>query len=287
MSKQLTTVDFHGTKLVAIAGDRPETTLVAMKPIVEGIGLDWGAQHKKMLAHPVLSKGISVTEIPSGGGDQESTCLSLDLLNFWLATIHPDRIKDQAVRARVIEYQTECARVLFNHFFGKAIAAGEHLTAQQTGGIVKAGLGKLKRELLSELKPIETQLAELSSRMDQAMSSYDPSATFTTDYLPALEVLKDHHVLPKGRRALSASCSRMLKRYLIATDRGWMVRISRETERFIFHVDGIRDWLKVEGAAVIKDHKDAVMGQHQLALKDSLVRRAKKATQPPFAKTSA
>lgn len=165
----------------------------------------------------------------------------------------------------------------------QALVGSEHLTAQQTGGIVKAGLGKLKRELLSELKPIETQLAELSSRMDQAMSSYDPSATFTTDYLPALEVLKDHHVLPKGRRALSANCSRMLKRYLIATDRGWMVRISRETGRFIFHVDGIRDWLKVEGAAVIKDHKDAVMGQHQLALKDSLVRRAKKATQPPFA----
>lgn len=196
---------------------------------------------------------------------------------------------DMAKELSMVE-NNEKGRLARRYFIWReqqALVGSDHLTAQQTGGIVKAGLGKLKRELLSELKPIETQLAELSSRMDQAMSSYDPSATFTTDYLPALEVLKDHHVLPKGRRALSANCSRMLKRYLIATDRGWMVRISRETGRLIFHVDGIRDWLKVEGAAVIKDHKDAVMGQHQLALKDSLVRRAKKATQPPFAKTPA
>jgi len=157
MTQHLTTIDFHGSNLIAIQGDRPETTLVAMKPVVEGMALDWGAQHKKITAHPVLSKGISVKEIPTEGGNQSATFLSLDLLNFWLATIHPDRIKNEATRAKVIEYQTECARVLFNHFFGKALARGErpasnHLSAREVGGIVKSVVTKMKSDLLAELK---------------------------------------------------------------------------------------------------------------------------------------
>lgn len=118
----LTTIDFHGAKLIAVRGETPDTTLVAMKPVVEGMGLDWGGQHKKLVAHPVLAKGISITEIPSPGGPQSAVMLPLNRLNFWLATVQPDRVKDPDVRARIIEYQTECADVLFAHFFGKTSA---------------------------------------------------------------------------------------------------------------------------------------------------------------------
>ena len=226
MSKQLTTIDFHGAKLVAIAGDRPETTLVAMKPIVEGIGLDWGGQHKKMLAHPVLSKGISVTEIPSEGGDQDATCLSLDLLSFWLATIHPDRIKDQTVRARVIEYQTECARVLFNHFFGKVIAAGDHLNAQQTGGIVKAGLGKLKRELLAELVPQFAALAE------ELRTTHRPVGVAVVTHRTAKRWL-DHYGINKRPKGLVQRVSNALTRQSIRM--GYTVSYTAEEEKRSFH----------------------------------------------------
>ncbi|QOF94201.1 phage antirepressor N-terminal domain-containing protein [Novacetimonas hansenii] len=157
MTQHLTTIDFHGSNLIAIPGDRPETTLVAMKPVVEGMGLSWQPQHRKIMSHPVLKKGITMTVIPSDGGEQDGTCLSLDLLNFWLATIHPDRIKNEATRAKVIEYQTECARVLFNHFFGRALARGEQtasksLSAKEVGGIVKSVVTKMKSDLLAELE---------------------------------------------------------------------------------------------------------------------------------------
>jgi hypothetical protein len=36
--KDLTTVDFRGAKLVAIPGDTPATTLVAMRRMTEGMG---------------------------------------------------------------------------------------------------------------------------------------------------------------------------------------------------------------------------------------------------------
>ncbi|AQU86232.1 hypothetical protein B0W47_00780 [Komagataeibacter nataicola] len=155
----LTTIDFHGSNLIAIPGDRPETTLVAMKPVAEGMGLDWEAQRKKLERHPVLKTCTSIKEVQMMGDDQERehTFLCLEMINFWLATIHPDRIKNEATRAKVIEYQTECARVLFNHFFGKALARGEqpasnHLSAREVGGIVKSVVTKMKSDLLAELK---------------------------------------------------------------------------------------------------------------------------------------
>lgn len=121
----LTTVDFHGAQMIALLGDTPETTMVAMKPVVEGMGLDWDGQRLKLLRHPVLKVCAFVTKVQVSGDDQvrEHTFLPLNRLNFWLATIHPDRIKDAATRQRVIEYQTECADALFSHFFGKTSAA--------------------------------------------------------------------------------------------------------------------------------------------------------------------
>ena len=120
----LTTVNFHGAELVALRGDTPETTLVAMKPVVEGMGLDWKGQFDKIKAHPVLSKGMGVIPIPSRGGTQDMTALPLNRLNFWLATIQPSRVPGDDVRAKVIAYQEECADVLFAHFFGREPWAG-------------------------------------------------------------------------------------------------------------------------------------------------------------------
>lgn len=223
---KLTTIDFHGAKLVAIAGDRPETTLVAMPQIVEGMGLDWEAQRKKIERHPVLSKGASIKEVPTEGGEQSVTCLSLDLLNFWLATIHPDRIKDQTVRARVIEYQTECARVLFNHFFGKAIAAGDHLNAQQIGGIFKAGLGKLKRELLAELAPQFAALAE------ELRSTHRPVGVAVVTHRTAKRWL-DHYGVSKRPKGLALRVSNALTRQSIRM--GYAVSYTAEEEKRTFH----------------------------------------------------
>lgn len=260
MSK-LTTIDFHGAKLIAVPGDKPETTLVAMKPIVEGMGLDWTYQFRKISGHPVLSTCVAVIAIQMPGDDQvrEHTFLSLEMMNFWLATIHPDRIKDETVRARVIEYQTECARVLFNHFFGKAIASGSHLTAREVGGIAKGVMNKA-------LAPIEARVTDLATRLEQALTSYDPTAGFTTDYQPIISVLADKKVPPKGRRSLSANCSRRCTRFLLARGLGGSIRISRETGRRLFHVDAVREWLKVEGDSIIRGHMDRVIGQSAMNL---------------------
>lgn len=50
-------------------------------------------------------------------GVAEVTCLRMDLVNGWLFGIDSSRIKDEAVREKVIMYQRECHGVLHRHFY--------------------------------------------------------------------------------------------------------------------------------------------------------------------------
>ncbi|WP_448208575.1 phage antirepressor N-terminal domain-containing protein [Azospirillum sp. sgz302134] len=123
----LTTVDFHGARLVAIKGETDATTLVAMKPVSEGMRLNWDSQRKKLVGHPVLSVCTVNLTVQMPGDDQarEWVFLPLNRLNFWLATIHPNKVPDAETRIKIIEYQTECADALYEHFFAKAMRAAK------------------------------------------------------------------------------------------------------------------------------------------------------------------
>lgn len=105
-------VPFHGAELLLIQHDGQPYT--PMKPIVEGMGLDWGGQHKKLAANQDRW-GVSVMEIPSPGGPQEALCLPLRKLGGWLMTVHASRVRSE-VRAKVIEYQNECDDVLWQYW---------------------------------------------------------------------------------------------------------------------------------------------------------------------------
>lgn len=127
----ITTIGFHGAELIVRAGDSPATTLVAMKPVVEGMGLDWKSQHAKLKAHPVLgSTVVEITMVAEDGKPRSMTALPLNRLHFWLATIQPNKVRPD-LRDRVITYQTEAADVLFAHFFGRRLAGPERPALEQ------------------------------------------------------------------------------------------------------------------------------------------------------------
>lgn len=116
----ISSFEFHGNDLVIQVGDSPATTMVAIKPVVHGMGLNWETQYRKLRHHPVLNKGMVIMTIPSAGGPQAMTALPLNRLNLWLATINPNKVPDVETRARIIRYQEEAADALFDHFFGRA-----------------------------------------------------------------------------------------------------------------------------------------------------------------------
>lgn len=84
-----------------------------MKPIVEGMGLAWQTQHRKLSDR--FKKGITEMVIPSVGGAQSMICLALRKLAAWLNTISPNKVRPE-IRDRVIQYQEECDDVLYEYW---------------------------------------------------------------------------------------------------------------------------------------------------------------------------
>ncbi|KAF0138106.1 MAG: anti-repressor protein Ant [Rhodospirillaceae bacterium] len=118
-----TTITFEGSSLIAIAGPTPAETFVAMKPIVESMGLAWQVQHRKLMAHPVLRPCITIMVIQMPGDNQtrEHLCLSLTRLPYWLATVQANRISNLNTRTKVVTFQERCADYLFRMLFGQAV----------------------------------------------------------------------------------------------------------------------------------------------------------------------
>ncbi|MFI8742737.1 phage antirepressor N-terminal domain-containing protein [Stutzerimonas zhaodongensis] len=98
----LINVPFHGANLYLV--EHQGQPFVPMKPVVEGIGLDWGGQFKRM-SNNADRWGVVLMEIPSEGGPQMTTCLPLRKLAGWMATVQAGRIKSERVRDKVVEYQ--------------------------------------------------------------------------------------------------------------------------------------------------------------------------------------
>ena len=79
------TINFNNQKLLTVEKDGVK--YVAVKPICENLGLAWAAQFVKIKENQILSEGVSIIEIPSDGGIQETICLPIDMINGWLFTL--------------------------------------------------------------------------------------------------------------------------------------------------------------------------------------------------------
>lgn len=112
-------IKFHEQSITVLSHN--EKPYVAMKHIVENIGLDWNAQFQRIKRHAVLSKGVVMITTPSNGGNQEYLALPLSMLNGWLFGVDANRVRPE-IRDLLIQYQTECFDILFNHFMPKVAA---------------------------------------------------------------------------------------------------------------------------------------------------------------------
>ena len=143
MSSNIVTVDFKNDTIFAI--ERDDGVYVAVKPIAQKLGLSWQGQLQRLKDDPVLSKGVTTIVIPSPGGAQEMTCLRLDKINGWLFKIDSRRVKDEAARQKVLEYQEECHQVLYEHFHG--ISKG----ANPIGGVVDLDLREAEKHSMRKV----------------------------------------------------------------------------------------------------------------------------------------
>lgn len=112
---QLLTIPFHNQTLVAI--EHQGKPYIAMRPIVENLGLDWKSQHAKIV-EKFNRRVVMITTRDSLGRKQEMLCLPISKIAAFLYSINSSKVKPE-LRETVIAYQNECDDVLFRHFFNQ------------------------------------------------------------------------------------------------------------------------------------------------------------------------
>ncbi len=112
-------VPFHNTNLTMI--EHAGQPYVPMKPVVEGMGLDWKSQYRK-ITNRFKSCMVKMTiQLLGDTQKREVIMLPLRKLPAWLYSVEPNRVKPE-LKLKVIQYQEECDDVLWNHWTGKLSA---------------------------------------------------------------------------------------------------------------------------------------------------------------------
>ncbi len=151
MSKFIEVVPFHNYGIATLR--EGDSVLVVMKPLVEMLGLVWHGQFERLKRHPIFSEGVRVTRIPSTHGVQETVALDLKMLPGYLATVQSERIKDPAIRERVVLFQREAFEVLFQHFFGGRGPVGRQALTANAAEAIRL-LEAIKRENLPSARGV-------------------------------------------------------------------------------------------------------------------------------------
>ena len=108
----LQTVPFHGHDLYLVEHNAEPFT--PMRPIVEGMGLYWSTQRRKLDSNRARW-GVVILTTPSAGGTQEMLCLPLRKLPGWMMTVSPNKVSPK-IRERVVAFQDECDDVLWQYW---------------------------------------------------------------------------------------------------------------------------------------------------------------------------
>lgn len=107
-------VDFHGQRLTLVVRDGEP--YVAMRPIVEGMGLSWPSQYRKLVEEGSRWGFVMIaTQLFGDSQVREVTCIPLRKLAVWLLTLQPSRM-DIFVADKVRMYQDECDTALWNYW---------------------------------------------------------------------------------------------------------------------------------------------------------------------------
>ncbi|WP_336432516.1 phage antirepressor N-terminal domain-containing protein [Providencia rettgeri] len=98
------TVPFYDNELYVV--DYNNEPYVPMRPIVEGIGLNWSSQTVKLNKYKEKFSCCDIATAGSDGKLYNMLCMPLRKLNGWLFSINPNKVK-VAIRDKLISYQEE------------------------------------------------------------------------------------------------------------------------------------------------------------------------------------
>lgn len=255
---QLRTINFHGDEIVTF--ERNGEPYVALRPLVEGIGLNWSGQFLRVRRDPVLGPVVCVTQtVGQDGKVREMTSLPVSMLSGFLFKIDANRVRKE-VREKVTVYQRECYAAL-NAYWTKGVAIRgdmEGVVTDMDAAVMKRLGGMMKAIVHKELAAVVPELIE------QEIATRHLSVTRGVTASQVLDMIGLEN--RKGLRGLATKVSNRLRRYHI--ERGVSLKLGTlgPTTRYLYDPLASREWLENGGKASIDRWVKEKQGQQRLKL---------------------
>jgi ferritin-like metal-binding protein YciE len=187
------TVEFYEDEVTAVRLASGEV-FVPIRPIVEGLGLDWAAQTRRINRDPILAeetKPCVVVTATQGQPDQrrEMLCLPLKFISGFLFGVNANRVKKE-IRDRLLRYQRECYDVLAEAFVEGRLTADPTFSellksespAAQAYKMARAMMELARNQLLleSRLETHDLRLEDHDRRLEEVEAALGDSDRHVT-----------------------------------------------------------------------------------------------------------
>jgi len=238
-SSALVAIDFHGDQIVTFQKDGEP--FVAMRRVVENLGLNWAGQSTKLTALGAKFNCMDIHTVAADGKERSVLAMPVAKLPLWLATINPNKIPDPAKRAKIELYQAESA-IALHDYWTKGVAVRGDMEGMVTSidpRVMKALGGMFKGIILKALTEVRSDLENGALLDTQAAVSRGMTAG---------EVVEAAGIRNrKGLRGLPRRVSDRLRRY--HAEKSVPVKIGRlgPTTAYVFDGSVVREWLTDAG----------------------------------------
>ena len=224
MADQLFPVPFHGDTVVLV--DHDGQPFVAMKPVVENLGLDWKTQHAKLTDKFASTMGIIPT-VGEDGRQREMVCLPLRKLPAFLYSINPNKVAP-ALRDKIVAYQAECDEALWQYWTQGTVVRPAPATARD-----RLALQKQARQLLLDMDRCKSPFVR-QGLLDLLRATNDQLGLTTPDLalLPAPEPVDAPMVQAMRLLLTTVRHDTLPVRHVLEQDDGVKILWLRTTELF-------------------------------------------------------
>lgn len=185
-------VNFDGDDLaIAIVSNE---AFVALRPIVEYLGMSWGSQRNRVLRDDVLARHISTIRMTGADGRQrEMLCIRIEYLPGWLFGVTPSKLKPE-LAPKLTRYREECFHVLWQAFqselmrYAPTPTTSNALTQVRDLALAVAQMAEQQLELQAQITTVNTRVdraavvvSDLQRRLSTVERKVEPAASITNE----------------------------------------------------------------------------------------------------------
>lgn len=254
----LVAIDFHGEQILTFQKDGEPH--VAMRRIVENLGLAWQVQHRKLTESGERFSCHHMVTTGADGKTYQMLAMPVSRLPLWLATINPNKIPDLAKRRKIELYQAESA-IALHDYWTKGVAVRGDMDGIVTNldpNVMRALGGMMKGIIQKALT--ETVPAMVDAELLKVQAAVAHGVT-------AGEVIQMAGIENrKGLQGLPRRVSDQLRRF--CAKRAIVVRMGKlgTSSAYIFDVSTVKEWLAGGGKQFITRLAEEKRGQGALKL---------------------